>query len=155
MTLAGNDYFVALDQLFCALALAVGAGGIARRFGFGRREALFGGLLVLTLPLIVLQAGTAMSDLVVAAFLLTAAFFLIDGNRLSPWLAGVATALAVDVKLTTPIALPFLLALAWFARPAGLRTPANRRRRRRRRGRSLLVRRESRRGGHMGQPHLD
>jgi len=122
MTLAGNDYFVALDQLFCAVALAVGAGGIARRFGFGRREALFGGLLVLTLPLIALQAGTAMSDLVVAAFLLAAAFFLIDGNRVSPWLAGVATALAVDVKLTTPIALPFLLALAWFARPAGLRT---------------------------------
>jgi hypothetical protein len=121
MTLAGNDYFVALDQLFCTLALAVGAAGIARRFGFGRREALFGGLLVLTLPLIVLQAGTAMSDLVVAAFLLAAAFFLIDGNRVSPWLAGVATALAVDVKLTAPIALPFLLAVAWFARPAGLR----------------------------------
>ena len=62
-----------------------------------------------------------MSDLVVAAFLLAAAFFLIDGNRVSPWLAGVATALAVDVKLTSPIALPFLLAVAWFARPAGLR----------------------------------
>jgi hypothetical protein len=121
MTLAGNDYFVALDQLFCALALAIGATGIARRIGFGRREALFGGLLVLTLPLIVLQAGTAMSDLVVAAFLLAAAFFLIDGNRVSPSLAGVAVALAVDVKLTTPIALPFLLALAWVARPAVLR----------------------------------
>ena len=121
MTLAGNDYFVALDQLLSALALAVGAAGISRRIGFGRREALFGGLLVLTLPVIALQAGTAMSDLVVAAFLLAAALFLIDGNRVSPWLAGVAVALAVDVKLTTPIALPFLLGLAWFARPATLR----------------------------------
>jgi Glycosyltransferase family 87 len=121
MTLAGNDYFVALDQLLAALALAVGAAGISRRIGFGRRQALFGGLLVLTLPLIVLQAGTAMSDLVVAAFLLAAALFLIDGSRVSPWLAGVATALAIDVKLTAPIALPFLLGLAWFARPAALR----------------------------------
>lgn len=121
LTLAGNDYFVALDQLLSALVLAVGAAGISRRIGFGRWEALFGGLLVLTLPLIVLQAGTAMSDLVVAAFLLAAALFLIDGSRASPWLAGVATALAVDVKLTTPIALPFLLGLAWFARPAALR----------------------------------
>lgn len=123
MTLAGNDYFVALDQLLAALALAVGATGISRRFGFGPRQALFGGLLVLTLPLIVLQAGTAMSDLVVAAFLLAAAFFLIDGQRWSPWLSGVATALAIDVKLTAPIALPFLLGLAWLARPVTLRKP--------------------------------
>ena len=50
MTLAGNDYFVAFDQLLSSLALAVGAAGISRRIGFGRREALFGGLLVLTLP---------------------------------------------------------------------------------------------------------
>ena len=143
MTLAGNDYFVALDQLFCALALAVGAGGIARRFGFGRREALFGGLLVLTLPLIALQAGTAMSDLVVAAFLLAAALFLIDGNRVSPWLAGVATALAVDVKLTTPIALPFLLGSRMVRSAGRAQDAATRRGRRRHCGRSLLVRRQS------------
>jgi hypothetical protein len=121
MTLAGSDYFAALDQLLAALALAVGAVGISRRLGFGARQALFGGLLVLTLPLIALQAGTAMSDLVVAAFLLSAAFFLIDGGRWSPWLAGIATALAIDVKLTAPIALPFLLALAWVARPSSFR----------------------------------
>ena len=61
-----------------------------------------------------------MSDLVVAAFLVAAALFLIDGNRVSPWLAGVATALAIDVKLTAPIAMPFLLGGRWFARPATL-----------------------------------
>jgi hypothetical protein len=121
MTLAGNDYFAALDQLFAALLLAIGATGISRRFGFSARQALFSGLLVLTLPLIALQAGTAMSDLIVAAFLLAASFFLIDGGRWSPWLAGAATALAVDVKLTAPIAVPFLFAVAWFARPTALR----------------------------------
>jgi hypothetical protein len=121
MTLAGNDYFAALDQLFAALLLAIGAAGISRRFGFSARQALFSGLLVLTLPLIALQAGTAMSDLIVAAFLLAASFFLIDGGRWSPWLAGAATALAVDVKLTAPIAVPFLFAVAWFARPTASR----------------------------------
>lgn len=121
MTLAGSDYFVAVDQLLAALALAVGAAGISRRIGFGREQALFGGLLVLTLPLIMLQAGTAMSDLVVAAFLVAGALFLLDGSRVSPWLGGLATGLAVDVKLTAPIALPFLAGLAWFARPPARR----------------------------------
>jgi hypothetical protein len=121
MTLAGNDYFVAVDQMLATLALSVGAVGISRRIGFGPREALFGGLLVLTLPIIALQAGTAMSDLILASFLLAAAFFLIDSSRWSPWLAGIATALAIDVKLSSPLAIPLLLGLAWLARPRALR----------------------------------
>ena len=121
MTLAGNDYFVALDELFSALLLAVAAAGIARRLGFNLREALFSGLLVLTLPIIALQAGTAMSDLVVAAFLVAAAFFLIDGGRWSPWLAGIATGLAMDVKLTAPFTIPLLVLIAVLARPVTLR----------------------------------
>ncbi len=116
MTLAGNDRFVALDQLLAFLALAVGVVGIARRVGLGRRQALFGGLLVATLPIVVLQAGTAMSDLIVAAFLLSAALLLLDRGRASPWLAGVATALAADVKLTAVLGIPILLAVAWLAR---------------------------------------
>src|SRR5207244_2029517 len=98
MTLAGNDCSVAGDEALAALTLAVGAVGVSRRIGFGPREALFGGLLVLTLPLVALQAGTAMSDLTVAAFLLAVAFLLMDACRWSPWLAGIATALAIDVK---------------------------------------------------------
>jgi hypothetical protein len=121
MALAGNDYFVALDQIFAALALAVGAAGISRKLGFDKVQAVFGGLLVLSLPIIALQIGTAMSDLVVGAFLLAAAFFLIDGHRWSPWLAGVAAALAMDVKLSAPLAIPVLLALSWFARPETMR----------------------------------
>ena len=121
MALAGNDYFVALDQIFAALALAVGAAGISRRLGFDRRQALFGGLLVLSLPIIALQVGTAMSDLVIGAFLLAAAFFLIDGHRWSPWIAGLAAALAMDVKLSAPLAIPVLLALSWLARPETMR----------------------------------
>jgi hypothetical protein len=121
MTLAGSDYFVALDQMLAALAIAVGAAGVSRRVGFGPRQALFGGLLVLTLPIIALQAGTAMSDLMVAAFLVSAALFLLDAHRWSPWLAAVATALAVDVKLSAPLGIPLLFLIGWLARPNTLR----------------------------------
>lgn len=121
MVLAGNDYFVALDQIFAGLALAVGAAGISRRLGFDRRQALFGGLLVLSLPIIALQVGTAMTDLVIGAFLLAAAFFLIEVDRWSPWLAGIATALAIDVKLSALFGVPLLLAFAWIARPETMR----------------------------------
>jgi len=121
MVLAGNDYFVALDQIFAALALAVGAAGISRKLGFDKAQAVFGGLLVLSLPIIALQVGTGMSDLVVGAFLLAAAFFLIDGHSSSPWLAGLAAGLAMDVKLSAPLAIPLLLALSWLARPESMR----------------------------------
>jgi hypothetical protein len=117
LTLAGNERFAALGELSAFLALVVGTIGVSRRVGFSRREAAFGGLLVGTLPIVVLQAGTAMSDLVVASFLLTATFFLLDRSRAAPVLAGLGTALAMNVKLTAPLGVPVLLALAWFARP--------------------------------------
>ncbi len=119
MTLAGNVRFVALDQLLSCLVLVVGVAGIARRVGLGARQAAFGGLLVATLPIVVLQAGTAMSDLIAPAFFVAATLFLLDAGPASPWLAGVATALGMDVKLSSPLAVPLLLAVAWLARPAG------------------------------------
>jgi len=121
MTLAGNDRFVALDQALSCLALVVGTGGIARRVGLGSRQAAFGGLLVATLPVAVLQSGAAMSDVVVGAFLLAAALFLVDRGRAAPWLAGLSVGLAMDVKLSAPLALPLVLAIAWLARPSELR----------------------------------
>jgi hypothetical protein len=121
LTLAGNDYFVAVDQMLSAVALAIGTAGIARRIGLDVQQALFSGLLVLSLPIIAIQVGTAMSDLVVAASLVAAALFVMDAGNFSPWLAGIATALAVDVKLSAPFALPLLFVLAWLARLASLR----------------------------------
>jgi 4-amino-4-deoxy-L-arabinose transferase-like glycosyltransferase len=121
MTLAGNLHFVALDQFLAALAMIIGVAGIARRIGFAPRAAAFGGLLVATLPIVVLQAGTAMTDLIMPALAVAAVLLLFDRSRAAPWLAGVATALAVDVKLSVVPAIPLLLAFAWLARPAGLR----------------------------------
>ncbi len=63
-----------------------------------------------------------MSDLVVAAFLLSSALLLMDDTRLSPWLAGAAVGLAMDVKLSAPFAIPLLFAIGWFARPRTQRT---------------------------------
>ena len=91
LTLARTDRFAGLPQLFGCLAMVAGTAGIARRIGLDRRQALFGGLLVATLPLIALQAGAAMSDVTVASFLLAAAMFLLDDADAAPWLAGIAT----------------------------------------------------------------
>jgi len=121
MTLAGNDSFVALDQWLAMLAVAVATCGIARRIGFGRREAFFGGALMLTLPIVELQAGAAMSDLLVGAFLICAMLLVLDGARAAPWLAGVATGLAIDVKQSAPIGVPILILGAVFARPPSRR----------------------------------
>jgi len=117
LTLARTDRFAGLPQLFGCLAMVAGTAGIARRIGLDRRQALFGGLLVATLPLIALQAGAAMSDVTVASFLLAAAMFLLDDADAAPWLAGIATALGIATKLSAPPALPVLLALAIVARP--------------------------------------
>jgi len=117
LTLAGSDRFAGVPQLVSLLSMLVATAGIARRIGLGRREAVFGGLLVGTLPLLVLQAGAAMSDVTAASFLLAGAFFLLDDADAAPWLAGIATALAIATKLSTPPAVPLLLAFAYFARP--------------------------------------
>jgi hypothetical protein len=117
LTLSGNERFVALGEMAACFALVIATVGIARRCGLSLRESAFGGLLVATLPIVLLQSGTAMSDLVVASYLAAAALFLLDGAKWSPLLAGMATALALDVKLTGPLGVPLLLAFAWFARP--------------------------------------
>jgi 4-amino-4-deoxy-L-arabinose transferase-like glycosyltransferase len=82
--------------------------GIARRIGLCRREALFGGLVVATLPILALQASSAQNDLVVASFLVAAVLLLLDGSRFSPYLAALATALAVGTKTSAVVGLPFL-----------------------------------------------
>jgi len=121
MTLGGSDRFAGLVQTGAYLAIAVLVVGIARRIGLSTAQAAFGGLLTLTLPLLALQASTAQNDLVVAAFLLAATLFLLDGSPASPWLAGLATALAVGAKVTAPLALPILLAVAVLAHPRSAR----------------------------------
>jgi hypothetical protein len=87
-------------QLAAGLACALGIAALSRRLGLDRREALFGALLFLTLPVILLQAGTTKNDLIVCAFLVAAAVFALGDSRGDLGLAALATALAVGTKFT-------------------------------------------------------
>ena len=103
--------------IVCFLAVAA----LARRLGLSDREAIFGGLLFLTLPLVVLQASTTQNDLVVASLLLCATVFLLGETRRELGLAGLATALAVGVKVTAFYGLPILLVVGLVAAPKAAR----------------------------------
>jgi hypothetical protein len=106
MLVSGTQRFAGLVQLGSAVVLALATAGIARRVGLGRPAAAFGGLVLLTLPVVTTQAWTALNDLVVASFLVAAVYFLLGPARLEPALGGLATALAVGTKFTALIALP-------------------------------------------------
>jgi hypothetical protein len=117
MTLGRADRYVALPQAISLLAIVVGVVGLGRRIGLERPRALMGGLLVGTLAVFALQVSTAQNDLVVAAFLVAAALFLLDRQPASPWLAALAVSLAVGTKVSAPFGLPLLVVVALLGRP--------------------------------------
>ena len=59
--------------------------------------------------MITTQAPTAQNDLVVAAFLVSATFFLLGDQRVEWVLAGLAVALAIGTKFTAVFSIPLLL----------------------------------------------
>src|SRR5581483_3185660 len=77
MVFTHGDRLAALPQLAAQLALLVAIFGIARRLGFARANAAFASLLFATLSEVVLEATTAQNDLVVTAYVLVAAYFLL------------------------------------------------------------------------------
>jgi 4-amino-4-deoxy-L-arabinose transferase-like glycosyltransferase len=117
MVLGRADRYVALPQTVALLAIVVGVVGIGRRIGASRAEALLGGLLVATLPVVALQASTAQNDLIVASFLVAATVLLLDRGRHASWLAALAVALAIGTKVSAPFSLPLLLVVAVLGRP--------------------------------------
>ena len=117
MALSGGDRLVALPQLAAASALVVGVVGIAGRIGLSARSALVGGLLFASLPLVAVQAPTAYNDLVVASFLVIAAYASIGRGRSDLVLLTLAIALALTTKFTGILALPVLALVAAAANP--------------------------------------
>lgn len=115
MAVSGTARYVGLVQLAAALVTALAVTGIARRIGLDRRAAVFGGLLFLALPIVALQASTALNDVVVAAFVASAGYFLLGTTRTDAALAAVATALLVGTKVTGLIALAGLALVAILA----------------------------------------
>ncbi len=121
LSVTRQERLAALVQFFAALACAAGVFALARRIDRPRREAAFGALLFLTLPIVLLQASGVKNDLVVASFLLAATVFLLGGSRGEHLVATLATALAVGTKFTAAYGVVVLLVLAVVARPSGLR----------------------------------
>ena len=117
MALSGGDRLVALPQLSAASALVVGVVGIAGRIGLSARSALLGGLLFASLPLVALQAPTAYNDLVVASFLVIAAYASLGRARSELVLLALAIGLALTTKFTGILALPVLALVAAVANP--------------------------------------
>jgi hypothetical protein len=118
MILARTDRFTSFVQLGALLATMAATFGIARRIGFGPRRALFGALVFATLPIAVLQAPTALNDLVLASLVAATTYFLLTRGRMGLVLAGLALALAMGTKVTAIYALPLLAVVGAFAYPA-------------------------------------
>jgi len=109
--LAGGERSAAVVQLVAGAVAAVGVVGIARRIGSSRAESCFGAGLFLLLPIVALQTGTTQNDLVVASFLVIAAYAALGATRLDLGLLAGVLALGVGTKLTALFALPVLAAL--------------------------------------------
>lgn len=122
MLISSSDRFVGLVQVGALLACMVAIVGIARRIGLSPREALFGTLLFFTLPVVTMQAPTALNDLSVAAFLVIAVYFVIERSGVDVVLSGLALGLAVGTKFTAALSLPLIAAVVVASpRPAKLR----------------------------------
>jgi len=118
MVLSGGDRYVALAQLLAVSVTAVGIFGIARRLAFDRRAAAFGAALYPTFTVVVLQASTALNDLVVAALLVCAAYFVAGpATRIDLGLFALALAAALGTKVSTLFAVPVLAVFAAASQP--------------------------------------
>ena len=112
MLLSGSARYAQLVTFSALLVATLAIFGLASRIGFDRRRAAFGALLFPTLPIVALQAPTSLTDIVVAALVVTAAFLVLGRSPGELGLACVAVALLVGTKVTGLLSLPLLLAIA-------------------------------------------
>jgi hypothetical protein len=105
LILNGNERLVWLPQLGSTMAIGMAVFGIGRSIGGHIGEALFGVLVVATLPLVVLQLSSALNDLVVAAFFTIAVYFGLGVGRRTGAAAAIALALGFGTKFSAPLLL--------------------------------------------------
>jgi hypothetical protein len=118
IVLSGSDRYVALPQLGAYASLVLCVAALARRIGLDVREALFAALAFATLPVLVLQASSALNDLVVASFLSCAAVFALQSRRSQLVLFALALGLTLGTKFTAILLLPTLVVVVMAGRPA-------------------------------------
>jgi hypothetical protein len=110
---AGSTAVFALPQYVAQLTIILAVYGAARRLGYDAKGAARAAALFAMLSLIALESTTAQNDLVAASFPIVTAYLLLGRRGTEDVLAGVAFALGLGVKLTTALALPVLVLLAW------------------------------------------
>ena len=111
MLVSASDRYVALGPFVAIVASIVGVAHLARRLGFDGRQAMFGALLFATLPVVLLQASSALNDLVVCSFLVCAAALLLSTTNSAIAAGSLATGLAVATKVTAVFGLPWVALL--------------------------------------------
>jgi len=116
-SLTRNERAAGFVQFFALLACGAGTFALARRLGRTASQALFGALLLMLAPIVLLQSSGSKNDVVVASFLVAAAVFVVGRTRGELLLAAFATALAVGAKFTAAYGLIVLLALAVVSAP--------------------------------------
>lgn len=93
--------------------------GVGRGIGASRRAACLGASLFGLTTVTLLQASTPQNDLLLAAYVGCALYFLLafgrGGGRCELLAAGLAIGMACGVKMTGFVALPSLALAAWFA----------------------------------------
>jgi hypothetical protein len=79
----GNDIFVEISQFSAMLTCAISVYGISRVLDRSKKSALFNSLLFLSYPIVLMQGTTTQTDLVVAALISCAFYFLFMGSKKS------------------------------------------------------------------------
>lgn len=117
MILSGNDRYVVVPQIASYVVLIICVARLSRLVGLETREAAFGALAFATFPVVLVQASSALNDLVVASFLATTVVFLLQRSPASLGLASASFGLALGTKFTALLALPTLVVAVAAARP--------------------------------------
>ncbi len=115
MLLAESDRYVGLVQALCVPAGSLAVAGVARRLGLDTRGAIFGGAIFATFPIVALQAPTAHNDLIVAAALIVALYFLLGSTIVELGLGSVAVGLALTTKVSGILGLASIALVALVA----------------------------------------
>jgi hypothetical protein len=121
LLLGGDERFTWIPQLTAALATGSAVFGIGRRMDWDVRSSLFGALVFLSLPLIILQMSSALNDLVVAAFFAVAVYFALGNGQRSGLVAALALALGIGTKLSAPLLLAVFAVVVLLARRDSIR----------------------------------
>jgi hypothetical protein len=111
LSLSGSFGGLHVPQWAAGLALAAAAAGLARLAGAGRASSLLAGLLTATLPVALLQAGTAQTDLTAAAAGAAALYFGLRaaGESVSAIPDAIGFGIALGLALGTKLTVLFLL----------------------------------------------